>query len=177
MYHLPTMPTLTPVLRLEYEVRTKNGAILESSDDRGLLELEPGRRRLLPALEEVIAGLRVGQEARGELPSTRAFGDESVLPTMAIARSEFPVATRPEPGQRFEATTPIGDFVRFSVLSADEGFVQVRLLHPLNEADLEYRFKLLAITDRGAPPPLPAHVLGIDSAAIELIEERSGPAS
>ena len=171
---------MTSVLRLEYEVRTKNGAILESSDDRGPLVLEPGRRRLLPALEEVIAGLRVGQEARGELPSTRAFGDVSVLPTMAIARSEFPSPTEakvPKPGDRFEATTPIGDFVRFLVLSVDDAFVHDRLLHPLNEADLEYRFKLLAVNERGAPPPLPAHVLGIDSAAIEIIEERSGPAS
>jgi FKBP-type peptidyl-prolyl cis-trans isomerase SlyD len=170
---------MTAVLRLEYEVRTKNGAILESSEDRGLLELEPGRRRLLPALEEVIAGLRVGQEARGELPAARAFGDESVLPTMAIAVSEFPSATRPEPGQRYEATTPIGDFVRFLVLSADDCFVHVRLLHPLHEADLEYRFKLLASRNVGSPPPLPAHALGIDSAAIQLIDERerSGPAS
>jgi FKBP-type peptidyl-prolyl cis-trans isomerase 2 len=166
---------MTAVLRLEYEVRTKNGAILESSDDRGPLELEPGRRRLLPALEEVIAGLRVGQEACGELPAARAFGDENVLPTMAIAVSEFPSATRPLPGQRFEAA--IGDFVRFEVLSVDDCFVHVRLLHFLHEADLEYRFKLLA--SRTAPPPLPAHALGIDSAAIQLIDERErgGPAS
>jgi FKBP-type peptidyl-prolyl cis-trans isomerase SlyD len=170
---------MTAVLRLEYEVRTKNGAILESSDDRGLLELEPGRRRLLPALEEVIAGLRVGQEAHGELPAARAFGDESVLPTMAIAVSEFPSATRPEPGRRFEATTPIGDFVRFLVLSVDDCFVHVRLLHPLHDTDLEYRFKLLASRAVSSPPPLPAHALGIDSAAIQLIDERerSGPAS
>ncbi len=171
---------MTSVLRLEYEVRTKNGAILESSDDRGLLELVPGRHRLLPALEEIIAGLRVGQEARGELPAHRAFGDESVLPTMHIARSEFPSAAGsapPQPGERYEANTPIGDFVRFAVLAVDGAFVHVRLLHPLNEADLEYRFKLLACNEVGGPPPLPAHVLGIDSAAIEIIEERSGPAS
>lgn len=171
---------MTSVLRLEYEIRTKNGAILESSDDRGLLELVPGRRRLLPALEEIIAGLAVGQEARGELPARRAFGDERVLPTMHIARSEFPVtqaATAPNVGDRYEANTPIGDFVRFSVLAVDDAFVHVRLLHPLHEADLEYRFKLLAVAELGAPPPLPAHVLGIDSAAIEIIEERSGPAS
>jgi FKBP-type peptidyl-prolyl cis-trans isomerase 2 len=161
-------------------VRTKNGAILESSDDRGLLELVPGRRRLLPALEEIIAGLRVGQEAAGELPARRAFGDESVLPTMHIARSEFPAREAAKPptcGDRYEANTPIGDFVRFSVLSVDDAFVHVRLLHPLHEADLEYRFKLLAVNELGAPPPLPAHALGIDSAAIEIIEERSGPAS
>ena len=168
---------MTSVLRLEYEVRTKNGAILESSDDRGLLELVPGRHRLLPALEEIIATLRVGQEARGELPAHRAFGDESVLPTMHIARSEFPSPTVPQAGERYEANTPIGDFVRFSVLAVVDAFVHVRLLHPLNEADLEYRFKLLAVNELGAPPPLPAHVLGIDSAAIEIIEERSGPAS
>lgn len=162
-----------PVLRLEYEIRVKSGAVIETSELRGPLESVPGRRRLLPALEDVIARLRVGEEARGELVAANAFGDESVLPTMEIARAEFPDGDAAEVGRRYEARTADGEPVRFRVVSADDKVVSVRLLHPLADADLEYRFKLIGVEDRGLPPPLPAHAIGIDSAAIQILEERA----
>jgi FKBP-type peptidyl-prolyl cis-trans isomerase 2 len=168
---------MPPVLKLEYEIRTKNGDVLESSSERGPLEFVPGRRRLLPALEAVIAKLRVGDEAKGELPAARAFGDESVLPTMEIARAEFPTGELPEAGKRYEARTATGEKVSFRVLSASERFVHVRLLHPLAEADLEYRLKLIAVEQPHLPPPMPARAIGIDSAAIVILEEHSGSVS
>jgi FKBP-type peptidyl-prolyl cis-trans isomerase 2 len=168
---------MPPVLKLEYEIRTKNGDVLETSSERGPLEFVPGRRRLLPALEAVIAKLRVGDEAKGELPAARAFGDESVLPTMEIARAEFPAGELPEAGKRYEARTATGEKVSFRVLSASERFVHVRLLHPLAEADLEYRLKLIAVEQPHLPPPMPARAIGIDSAAIVILEEHSGSVS
>jgi len=161
----------TRLLRLEYEIRTTGGDVLESSADRGPLEFVPGRRRLLPALEQVIARLRVGDEVRGELEAARAFGDESVLPTMEISRAEFKDGEPPEPGKKYEAKTADGGAVVFRVLSSDERFVHVRLLHPLADADLEYRFKLIAVDDPSLPPPLPARAIGIESSAIQILEE------
>ena len=102
-----------PILRLEYEIRTKSGETLESSAVRGPLEFVPGRRRLLPALEQVIARLRVGDEVSGELEAARAFGDESLLPTMEISRAEFPEGETPEAGKQSEAKTGHGNAVTF----------------------------------------------------------------
>ncbi len=161
----------TRVLRLEYEIRTSAGEVLESSAERGPLEFVPGRRRLLPALEQVIARLHVGEEVRGELEAARAFGDESVLPTMEISRGEFPESETPEPGKKYEARTADGNSVRFRVLSTNERFVHVRLLHPLADQDLEYRFKLTEVVDSSVPPPLPARAIGIESSAIQILEE------
>lgn len=160
------------LLRLEYEIRVKSGAVLESSVERGPLEFVPGRRRLLPALENVIARLRVGEEAHGELVAARAFGDESILPILELRRAEFPDGEVPEVGRRYEAHTPDGSLVRFRVTAVEEEVVLARMLHPLADADLEYRFKLIGVEDR-RPPPLPARALGIDSAAIQIVEERA----
>lgn len=158
------------IVKLEYEIRTRDGELLESSRQRGPLEFVPGRRRLLPALEQVIAKLHVGDEVEGRLDAAHAFGDESVLPTMDIARSEFG-ADAPEAGKQYEAKTAGGEPVRFRVLELKEQSVHVRLLHPLADKDLEYRFKLLAVEDPSLPPPLPARAIGVDSAAIQLLEE------
>ena len=159
-----------PVLRLEYEIRTRSGETLETSASRGPLEFVPGRRRLLPALEKVIARLRVGEEVRGELEAASAFGDESVLPTMEISRGEFRDGEPPEPGKKYEARTADGSSVTFRVLSANDRFVHVRLLHPLADADLEYRFKLIAVEDPSRPPPMPARAVGIESSAIVILD-------
>jgi FKBP-type peptidyl-prolyl cis-trans isomerase 2 len=125
----------------------------------------------LPALEGIIARLRVGDEVSGELEAARAFGDESVLPAMEISRSEFPEGETPEPGKKYEAKTADGNGVCFRVLSTNERFVHVRLLHPLADADLAYRFKLIAVDDPSLPPPLPARAIGIESSAIQIWEE------
>lgn len=158
------------VLHLEYEIRTTSGELVESSARSGRLEFVPGRRLFLPALERVIARLRVGEEVKGELEAAHAFGDESILPTMEILRAEFTGGEAPEPGRKYEARTVDGNTVNFRVLSANDRFVHVRLLHPLADADLVYRFKLIAVEDRSSPPPLPGHALGIDSSTMRILE-------
>lgn len=162
------------VLQLEYELRTKEGTLIESSAEHGPLEFVPGRRRLLPAIERLIAKLQVGEEIVGELPATRAFGDEGVLPTMELGRPEF--GDEPQVGRQYEAKTSEGAPVRFRVLGVGERTVRVQLLHPLADHDLRYRLKLLAATDPSLPPPLPAQALGIDSAAILLVPEERAQA-
>ena len=51
--------------------------------------------------------------------------------------------------------------------------MHVRFLHPLADSDLEYWVKVVAIEVPGrrpAPPPMPASAIGIDSAAIQIID-------
>ena len=59
-------------LHLEYAIRVKGGDVIESSEERGPLVFVPGRRRLLPALEHIIASMQVGETRRGELAASRA---------------------------------------------------------------------------------------------------------
>ncbi|HZS37589.1 MAG TPA: hypothetical protein VFF06_12220 [Polyangia bacterium] len=151
---------MKPIIRLEYELRIKGGPVVESSADRGPLAFRPGR---LPApLELRIATMTIGEETRGELRPS--------LPPREIARAEFPEGAALEVGCEFEARTAAGEPVRFRIVELDERAARVRFLHPLADADLEYRIKLLAIDEPALPPPLPARALGIDSGAIEILD-------
>jgi FKBP-type peptidyl-prolyl cis-trans isomerase SlyD len=152
---------MRPVIRLEYELRIKGGPVVESSAERGPLAFVPGR--LPPPLETRIAAMAVGEETRGELRPS--------LPPLEIARSEFPDGERLEVGREFEARSAAGELVRFRVVELDERVARVRFLHPLADAELEYRIKVLAIETPASPPPLPARALGIDSAAIVILDE------
>jgi FKBP-type peptidyl-prolyl cis-trans isomerase SlpA len=158
------------LIHLEYAIRIKGGDVVESSVERGPLVFAPGRRRLLPALERVIAQMQVGETQRGELGASEAFGDESLLPLREIPKAEFSHDEAPEPGRVYEARTPEeGKPLRFKIQAVDGETVTVRFLHPLSDKAIEYHLRLLRVESLDPPPP-PARAFGIESAAIQLHE-------
>jgi FKBP-type peptidyl-prolyl cis-trans isomerase 2 len=156
------------LLHLEYAIRIKGGQVIESSEERGPLVFVPGRRRLLPALEHIIATMEVGETRRGEIPACEAFGNEQLLPERQIPASEFPADAPPVVGQVYAARTAEEQRpLSFKVCAIEGDVVSVRFRHPLGEHDLEYHFRLLEAQSLDPPPP-PARAFGLDSAAIQL---------
>jgi FKBP-type peptidyl-prolyl cis-trans isomerase SlyD len=149
---------------IEYELKLSDGSLLESNT----ISFVPGKDQILPALEKRIRRLRPGESMRGVLNASEAFGDPALLPISEIARTEFPADAQLEVGRRFEAHTAGGDKVKFDVVEVKGKTVCVRILHPLADQDVSYRVRVIAI--EGLPPPLPAAAIGIDSAAIQLVE-------
>lgn len=161
-------------IRIEYELKVKGGAVVESSAKNGPLEYVHGEHRLLPALEKNLEGMAVGEEKRGEIPAREAFGDESSLPTLDMLKKEFPADEKLEVGRAFSAKAPGRDSVRFRIVAVEGDIVKVRLLHELSDRDIEFHVKVLAIVPPGArrsvlrPPPPPAAALGIDTGSIQI---------
>ena len=65
----------------------------------------------------------------------------------------------------FQAKGPHGEAVSFKVISATADKVTVRLLHPLVGRDLEFKVKVLSVTDPrfpGCAPPLPPGVVELE---------------
>jgi FKBP-type peptidyl-prolyl cis-trans isomerase 2 len=166
-------------IRIEYELKVKGGAVLESSERTGPLEYVHGEHRLLPALERHLEGMAVGDDKRGEIPAKDAFGDESALPVRDIPRKEFPANEKLTVGRIFAANAPGQAAVRFKIVAVEAELVKVRFLHELADKDIEFRVKILGIVPPGArrsvlrPPPPPADAIGIDSAAIAVVSDDS----
>ena len=149
------------IVTLEYEIKVADGAVLESSAQRGPLRFISGTGQLLPALEKRITKLKVDQEESGVIPAKEAFGDVSALPLKAIPRKEFPANEKLEAGRIFEARAASGEPVRFQVDHTDGETVHVRFLHPLHDKDIAYRVKVLSVEDAASPPAIPAAALGL----------------
>jgi FKBP-type peptidyl-prolyl cis-trans isomerase 2 len=153
-------------VRIEYQLKVKNGDVIESSATTGPLRYTHGEGKMLPGLEQRLEGLSPGDERAGEIPAREAFGTAESLPTRQIPVSEFPAGTTPTPGLIFEAKAKAGsaDVVTFEVVSLTAAAVTVRLLHPLVGRDLEYQVKVLSVEApnapraAGVPPPAPGVV-------------------
>ena len=142
-------------VRIEYELKVKGGAVIESSQKSGPLQYLQGAGKMLPGLEKQLEGLSPGEQRSGVIPAAEAFGTEDSLPIKEMGRQEFPAAMTPKAGLVFQAKGPHGEEVSFKVIEATDGKVSVRLLHPLVGRDLEYKVKVLSVTDPHRRPPLP----------------------
>jgi FKBP-type peptidyl-prolyl cis-trans isomerase SlyD len=154
-------------VRIDYELKVKNGAVIESSAKSGPLRYTHGQGKMLAGLESRLEGLSPGDERKGEIPAREAFGTEDSLPLKDMSRRDFPAGTSFKPGVVFQAKGPRGEPVSFKVVSASAETVTVRLLHPLVGRDLEFRVKVLAVEDPRNAPPLPPGVVELDLDELE----------
>jgi FKBP-type peptidyl-prolyl cis-trans isomerase 2 len=153
-------------VRLEYELKVKGGAIIESSQKTGPIVYVHGAGKMLPGLEKRLEGMAIGDEKRGVIPAAEAFGTEETLPTREVLRKEFPTGEQLTVGREFAARDPSGQDVSFRIVKIDGDKVTVRFLHPLAGKDIEFYVKVLMIDDPAsrkraavAPPPPPAEAV------------------
>lgn len=143
-------------MRVRIKIKlSADGDVIEDS----VAEYFQGSGTILPGLEKVLAGLEEGAKEVGTLASADAFG--ALKPQKTIARAEFPKEAKLEAGETFAAKGPDGTDVTFRVLEADDEKVQVELVHPLADKDLDYELEVLSVTDP-KPPPLPGEAVGVD---------------
>jgi FKBP-type peptidyl-prolyl cis-trans isomerase SlyD len=145
-------------VEIEYELRVKGGAVIESSAKTGPLKYVHGDGKMLPGLERRLEGLSPGDERRGSIPAAEAFGSEESLPLKEMTRADFPPSTKLDAGAVFEAKSVTGQPVQFKVISVEGSTIKTRLLHPLVGRDLEFRVKVLSVSDPRKPPPPPGAV-------------------
>jgi FKBP-type peptidyl-prolyl cis-trans isomerase SlyD len=163
--------TAGSIVRLEYELRIKDGDILESSAKSGPIQYVHGEGRLLPALEKRLEGLAAGQSLSGEIPASEATPDNESLPTEQIARADFPKDAQLAVGVLYQGKTAAGAPINLRIVAMDDTTVTVRLLPAIAGKDLSFKVKVILIEDPVShkrevvvkkPPPLPAEALDLE---------------
>jgi FKBP-type peptidyl-prolyl cis-trans isomerase 2 len=159
------------VVRIEYELRVKDGDVLESSKKSGPLEYVHGEGKLLPALEKRLDGLAAGQKLEGTIPASEVSPPEEGLPTRKIPRAEFAKGVSLEVGELFAATTANGASINLRIVAVDDKHVTVRMLPPLAGKDLLFSVKVIGLRDPSTgkfeavvrkPPPRVVEAKDID---------------
>lgn len=143
-------------IRLKVRLKVVKGDEIEKS----VVEYIHGSGTMLPGLERVLEGLEKGAKKDGVIQAKNAFGDASFQRDKQMSRKEFPADAKLEAGLRFMAKGADNkQDVVLEVVKADDEQVEVRLLHPLADKDIEYDCEVLSVTDP-TPPPLPPDALG-----------------
>lgn len=141
------------LVRIDVELKVKDGEVIESSKKSGPVEYRHGTGKMLPGLEKVLDGLEAGAEKSGTIAAKDAFGTLDDQPKMSIPRTNFPKDAKIAKGSKFEAKSPTGAPVTLEVLSVDDETITARMAHPLAGKEIEYTVKVVSV--RKAPPPVP----------------------
>lgn len=146
-------------MTLKVELSVVGGATLEKST----VEYIHGGGTMLPGLETVLQGLEKGARRDGVIKAKDAFGNPAMQPLKRMKRAEFPRDVKLEVGEKLVAKgmNDMNIVLRIEKVSGDD--IDVRLVHPLAEKDIQYSAEVVQVSDP-RPPPVPA-------AALELEEE------
>lgn len=130
-------------VRVHYKARLDNGEIIENSAKTGVpFSFVIGSGEALPAFEDVVRGLQVGEHAELRVPAAQAYGerrDDLIDPIdkkLVKRVDELPV------GRYIEVVTPSGP-VKVGVHHIDEENVYFDYNHPYAGQDITYTVELI----------------------------------
>jgi peptidylprolyl isomerase len=131
-------------ISLNYTLYLKNESGYELFQENVPLEFELGSEQLLPAFEEQVTGMKVGESKTFEIPADQAYGEYYPDLVVNLTTDQFEEGEVPEPG----AMIPLmyeGQFVYGTVLGVSEENVTVDANHPLAGKDLKFDIIILDI--------------------------------
>ena len=146
-------------VKLNVDLSVAGGPQLEKST----VEYIQGAGSMLPGLEALLDGLEKGAKHEGVLKAKDAFGNPSMHPLKKMKRSEFPKGVELVVGEKLVAASD--DKAKMNIIlevvkiSGDD--VDVRLVHPLAETDIQYKVEVVQVSDP-RPPPMPAKAMDLE---------------
>ncbi|MBK9034229.1 MAG: hypothetical protein IPL61_23695 [Myxococcales bacterium] len=144
-------------VRLKVHLSVVGGETLEKK----VVEFIQGGGAMLPGVERLIEGLETGAKKKGVLKAKDGFGDPKLAPPVKkMKRTEFPKDAKLKAGERFAAKGADGSDVVLALEKVSGDDIEVRLVHPLADKDLNYELEVVGVTDP-KPPPLPTKALGL----------------
>jgi FKBP-type peptidyl-prolyl cis-trans isomerase SlyD len=128
-------------VQLDYRVSDAEGEAVGPDAER--LVIIFGTGQLIPAVEQAIDGLGVGETKQITLRMGDAYGPRNPDAILEVDRSEFPPDV--EPGDFFEVENADQGVLVLRILEVGDDFVVVDMNHPLAGQDLDVVMTILDV--------------------------------
>ena len=132
-------------VRFHYRGTLDDGVEFDSSKGRDPVETTLGGGTILPAIEQALRGMAVGDEKSLQVPAADAFGPRDASLVRQVARSQLPDGVPIELGTRLRAENPEGQEVVLTIVALSETEVTLDANHPLAGRDLTFELELIEI--------------------------------
>lgn len=135
---------------VDYEGTLQDGQVFETTADVGPLEFEVGNNMVLPAFEETVIGMAVGETRTLQLTSEQAYGPRRDELVQSFDRTSFGEEINPRPGMVLGMTIERegqSQKVPGLVTEANDDRVTIDFNHPLAGQSLTFQITLKEITE------------------------------
>lgn len=151
---------MNKVITFNFTVKDKEGAVLDSSENKEPLSYLSGTNSILPKLEETLNGMIIGSIKNVKIAAGEAYGDYKEEAVQTVKKEQFPQEAQLVAGARYVANSPDGGQMPFVIKEVKENDVTVDFNHPLAGKDLEFDVELLDVRDATPEEMQHGHVHG-----------------
>jgi FKBP-type peptidyl-prolyl cis-trans isomerase SlyD len=135
------------VVDLSYSLKNDKGDVLDRADASEPFTYLHGAQQIVPGLENALAGLKVGEKKKVSVSPAEGYGELNPDLKLTVNRSQFPDGVEIEEGMQFEANSPDGQSVVFTVESIQGDKVAIDGNHPLAGETLHFDVEVLKVRD------------------------------
>lgn len=147
------------VVSLAYQVRTKDGVLVDEATVVAPLEYLHGAGNLIKGLEDALEGRQAGDKFDTEIASNNAYGDYNDNLVQQVPRDVFVGVEDLEVGMRFLADTEHGP-VPVEITAIDGDQVTVDGNHMLAGQDLKFNVEVINVREATEEELSHGHVHG-----------------
>ncbi|MRR07265.1 MAG: peptidylprolyl isomerase [Deltaproteobacteria bacterium] len=114
-------------------------------DEHGPRELIIGKGEFLPAIEEALIGMSVGEKKKIIIPADDAFGEYDEERVFSIPRSDLPEDLNPEVGDEIVLVNENDEELAVLVVEVSDEEINFDANHPLAGEDVTFEIELVEI--------------------------------
>lgn len=149
------------VVSIDYTLTDDNGQLLDSSEGQGPLTYLHGAGNIISGLESALEGQGEGESVSVRLDPKDAYGVRDENQVQDIPRTAFG-DNEVQEGAQYRATTPQGEPLVLTVVSAGNDQVTVDANHPLAGVPLNFEVSVREIREATNDEVEHGHVHGPD---------------
>jgi peptidylprolyl isomerase len=113
--------------------------------EHGPRELVIGKGEFLPAIEEALVGMSVGEKKKVIIPADDAFGEYDQERVFSIPRSDLPEDLNPEVGDEIVLVNENDEELAVLVVDVSDDEINFDANHPLAGEDVTFEIELVEI--------------------------------
>ena len=128
---------------VDYVGTLDDGTVFDSSLEP--LEFEIGQKMMLPAFENAVVGMNIGDTKTVTIPPKDAYGEYEEGLTFTIDRAEFPPDIKPEVGKEIQGRSDEGNVIDAFIIDVGDDKITMDANHLLAGKKLTFKITLINI--------------------------------
>jgi FKBP-type peptidyl-prolyl cis-trans isomerase SlyD len=145
---------------MAYSLRNDAGVILDQASNSDPFLYIQGGSQIVPGLESALEGLKIGEKKNVTVQPEDGYGPVHPGLKMTVKRSQFPGSAEIEAGMQFQAQSPEGHGMIFTITDVKGEDVTIDGNHPLAGQTLHFAVEILSIRDATEEETSHGHVHG-----------------
>ena len=135
-------------VKVHFTGTLESGAVFGATADEEPFEFTLGEKRVLPAFENAVVGMKEGETRSICIPPEDAYGPRKEELVFDIDSSQLPSEFEPKVGKKFRAQLADGRLAILTILGINGDKLTVDANDPLAGQELTFEIKLLGIVEK-----------------------------